>query len=427
MNKISASNHFAKRLIYFLSPLLVIGIVSRAFPGLNSLYYIVPVVLLICLIFGLYLRIYKKLSLRSAVIIFAFPVYTLITSIWSLYPLITFQRSFFLIIIYTGILTLVLLLKRYSSEYSLSFFIPANIFIIILSLTALIINTSSENWSGGNGLGFLGFAGHQNILAAALLFTIPGIFALVNSDQILQQAQDDKTRRKKNISNILFWILITANCLLLTVTYSRASILALVAGTIVFLILNKSKKILAYTITAAALFVVLYFAVSSIQSTANQLINKDGGRILGRRMILWEPSIEAAKQGGIFGLGYGVSAPEIKTPLSTGSHYEDGRYIREKGNSVLAVVEETGVLGLLLFLLPLFYIALKLFSNRNQLHTAHYSLVTSVLIAMLVHSQFEAWWVGVGSVSLPLFLIVLFTLIISGENIDVISNKCEKS
>ena len=112
-------------------------------------------------------------------------------------------------------------------------------------------------------------------------------------------------------------------------------------------------------------------------------------------------------------MGYGVSAPDIKTPLLTGSHYEDGRYIREKGNSILALIEETGLIGLIFFLLPLFYITLKIFKSPESQITDHRSLITAALAAMLVHAQFEAWWVGVGSISLPLYLIILFIALFS--------------
>ena len=145
------------------------------------------------------------------------------------------------------------------------------------------------------------------------------------------------------------------------------------------------------------------------------LLNKDGGKILGRRMILWEPSFEAAKLGGVFGLGYGVSAPDIKTPILTGSHYENGRYIREKGNSFLAIIEETGLIGLILFLLPMIWIIRKFIIYNSQFtikenfrSNSTLYIVHCTLLAMFVHAQFEAWWVGVGSVALPLYLIFLF-------------------
>ena len=245
---------------------------------------------------------------------------------WSLNPKITFERSGYLIFIYAGILSAILLYKKFLPEKGIEFLIPANILVIVISLFSLITNSPSNSWSGGNGLGFMGFAGHQNTLAAAMLFTLPGLLAYKIKDK----------GTKINVVRIFYFLLLTFNFLLILLTYSRAAILALVIGTITYLIITKSKKILAILFSSTALLFVLYFTVSPLQSSIDSVLNKDGGKILGRRMILWEPSFEAAKLGGVFGLGYGVSAPDIKTPILTGSHYENGRYIREKGNSVFS-------------------------------------------------------------------------------------------
>jgi len=43
----------------------------------------------------------------------------------------------------------------------------------------------------------------------------------------------------------------------------------------------------------------------------------------------------------------------------------------------------------------------------HSLLTTHYSLLTAALTAFILHAQFEAWWVGVGSVQLPLFLLYI--------------------
>ena len=44
--------------------------------------------------------------------------------------------------------------------------------------------------------------------------------------------------------------------------------------------------------------------------------------------------------------------------------------------------------------------------------TTNYSLLTATIAALLLHAQFEAWWVGVGSVQLPIFFIY-FGLIVN--------------
>ncbi len=69
-------------------------------------------------------------------------------------------------------------------------------------------------------------------------------------------------------------------------------------------------------------------------------------------MWMWEPSYKAAQEGGLVGLGYGISHPEIRSGEYS-DHFENGRLIREKGNSSLALIEEAGLIGLVLFILPM--------------------------------------------------------------------------
>ena len=119
--------------------------------------------------------------------------------------------------------------------------------------------------------------------------------------------------------------------------------------------------------------------------------------------------IPGSTEGGFTGLGYGISDPAI-TNRRDGDHYEGERFVREKGNSSLALIEEAGLIGLVLFMLPLIVMIVK---NKIKLHSKHsllttnYSLLTAALAAFFLHAQFEAWWVGVGSVQLPLFFIYI--------------------
>ena len=211
------------------------------------------------------------------------------------------------------------------------------------------------------------------------------------------------------------------------------------AGILTFLILIKNWKILIVSFSLLTFFVFLILTIPSLNKAFNKIVLKDFNTVLESRTYLWEPSVKAAKIGGLVGLGYGISEPNILVP-GTGSHYESERYIREKGNSLLALIEETGIIGLILFLLPVGYIILK--SNKlqtrfyerrtlnieqspvpdsaiehNQLlkksfnhsiiQSFNHSLLLSTFAAFLLHSQFEAWMVGVGSVQLPLFFILI--------------------
>jgi O-antigen ligase len=423
MKILSAENSYVRLFIQYSLPFLVIGIISRTFPITSPVYYIVPVLLILNIILAFILIPRTDKTLTYIFIILVFPAYCLVTSIWSLYPTISIQRSLYLLLMYAGILSSVFLYKKFYSYKELGFLIPANILILVLSVISLIFSIPVDSWTGGNGLGFMGFAGHQNTLAAAILFTFPGIVAkgLEQSAKRLGQSAKGKASSVFRLSS--YFLLLTFDFSLLVITYSRAAILAFAIGIITYLIITKSKKVLSFLFSIIVLVLVLYFTIPVIQNSIHGVLNKDGGNILDRRTVLWEPSLEAAKLGGIFGLGYGVSAPDIKTPISTGSHYEDRRYVREKGNSVLAMVEETGLIGLMLFLLPIILLIRK-FSMLNAQSSIkeklknNYSflILNSSLAALLLHSQFEAWWVGVGSITLPLYLIFLFMTLLQEKS-----------
>lgn len=417
MQNSAGINKYFKLFTVYSFPLVIICIVSRSFPFISFLYYLVPAILFLYILIVFYLKLYKKIEIKRVIIIFVFPVYSLITTMWSLYPAVTLQRSLYLIFLYAGLFSAIMLYKKFNPELKLTFLIPANILVIMLSLFSLVTNIPADSWSGGNGLGFMGFAGHQNTLASAILFTLPGVFSV-----IIRKQRAENRIKKNRITFIIYFLLLTFNFLLLIITYSRAAILSFFVGLMIYLLLTRQKKIIAGLIAIVSIISVLYFTVQPVHSTVNNFINKDGGKILSRRMILWQPSYKAVIAGGITGLGYGVSMPDIKTPVLTGSRIENGIYIREKGNSVLAIIEEAGWIGLIIFLLPLLMILRKfiIYNSTKGMSSQQFTIkenfkknytlyiVHSTLVALLIHSQFEAWWVGVGSVQLPLFLIYLF-------------------
>jgi hypothetical protein len=67
-------------------------------------------------------------------------------------------------------------------------------------------------------------------------------------------------------------------------------------------------------------------------------------------------------------------------------------------------VEETGWVGLILFLFfvgYLFYLSILTYWKTMDWTSA---LMICVLFGMCMHAQLEGWWLGVGSVQLPLFM-----------------------
>ena len=453
-----------EKLFKYLIPLFVLAIVSRAIEEISFFYYAVPVMCVVFIIYFIWIAVshsgeveqretspesvvekgsdslFASLRRMTSLILVLIPgVWFLLTALWSSYPMISAERALYFILISMGCISAGILWTKYSGNELLDFLLPANVLVVLLCIFSLITNIPSDSWMGGNHKGFMGFFGQQNLLASVLLFTMPVVFVKlkrqVSSEQLIVNSNETKsqitTRLGRGSTLAAHYLLLTSyslllasNLIFLLLTYSRASILSLVIGAVVFLVINKNWKVIAYSLGVIIIFVVIVLINPAFNKFSEDIINKDFPEFYSSRVWMWEPSYRAALNGGITGLGYGISDPDIK-PGSLGDHYEDGRFVREKGNSVLALVEETGLIGLVLFIMAIFVIVIlsvtkdltqrRFFSRLDgiRMTTNHsllitkYSLLTASLAAFIIHAQFEAWWVGVGSVQLPLFFIYI--------------------
>jgi len=426
------------KVVFFLS---LLGTFAKAFPGFEYLFVLTPLGFLIIIFAGL-ISVYNDLNVilndiskfnlsriaKSILyLVLLFPVWSVLTSIWSLHPHITLLRSFYLLFLIIGTYFASLFWNKISDTY-FGCLIPLNIIVLIASIISLLFDIPQNAWTGGNSKGFMGFVSHQNTLGAIVLFTSPSIF-----EQILKYYFNYKS--KKNIYNkyllIFYSFILAANLYLLIITHSRASILSFFIMCIILALLINYK----YFFITAAMIIISLISLSvfnpGFKNSAESWMAKGSGSILGSRLTYWESSFEAAISGGFTGLGYGISNPAIKNDAA-GNHYDNGIFVREKLNSFLALIEETGIIGLILFLLPCIFLFYYFLSERkikgNKKGTNHhlnkniiqqhiisnniYNLPFAFLIALIVNAQFEAWFVGVGSFQ---FLIYIFLLFISFE------------
>jgi hypothetical protein len=145
---------------------------------------------------------------------------------------------------------------------------------------------------------------------------------------------------------------------------------------------------------------------NNFQSHIKNYLFKTEISLLDRKMPVISASYEAAVIGGWKGLGFGVSDNTVLSNLLFNVHYhfEGVRLVREKAVSIYALIEETGWIGLILFLFFVLY--LLYLTVKTYLNTMSWSSVMMVclLIGMSLHAQLEGWWLGVGSVQFPIFM-----------------------
>jgi len=319
--------------------------------------------------------------------------------------MMTFQRALYFLLLYAGIFAINILTQNWQLKIFVKILLAANIFLIIISIITYVFSNQLYVWTdGGYWSGFKSLYGHSNVYASALLFTLVGVmpyFLERESQNILQKYNHGIM----NKIGTLFYpsVLVGLNIFFILISYSRNSIVSLGFGTFIFLLAQKYFKLVYSILILLFIITTIYFSNESFRNTLLQYLEKGSGNFFAHRTVLFEPSLEAAKLGGIFGLGLGVSAPNIRVerPYQVD---EPEIFIREKGNSTLAIIEETGLIGLILFLIPV----LLIFKNISVMNlNFNQFLFLPIFATLLLHSQFESWWVWVGSPELQIYLLIM--------------------
>lgn len=125
--------------------------------------------------------------------------------------------------------------------------------------------------------------------------------------------------------------------------------------------------------------------------------DREGGWSSSRDEV-WAISYEQALKGGITGGGYGVT---IDSQDTLGGDLSSAGYGREKGNSQLGIMEETGLVGLALYLGSTITLFATLWRARRRCRDPHLrklmGLVFGALAGLTFLSVFEAWYNAPGS------------------------------
>jgi hypothetical protein len=395
-----------KKIFGIIFPLFFILTATRSIEHVKWISYSAPVFYLYFLFAGY--KEFKNRELRlSLFVIASFGLWAMITALWSPYPLDSFVRSIVFIISSWSLVLGGYWWVNNFCKNELGFLIPLNISLLVVSLFSLMAKIPYDYWAG-YGYGLKSFWGHQNILASLIIFTIPGILFLPIKD--------------KRIKIIITAILSFLNVYILVLTHSRTSLSILLISVLIFILFSQRFRILWITILFVTGITIFYFANNDFHSILHNYLFKTEVTFLDRKKPIISATYEAAGHGGWKGLGYGVSDSTVIKNLQYNIHYhfEGARLVREKGVSILALVEETGWVGLTLFLLfvgYLFYLSMLSYWKTRGWTSV---LIICVLLGFFLHAQLEAWWLGVGSVQFPLFMgvagVVIGKIRINSEN-----------
>lgn len=212
-----------------------------------------------------------------------------------------------------------------------------------------------------------------------------GFFCAITFPLLIWQC----TKKKK-----LWFGLAGLNSYYLVSSCSRSAFLiAMVVGIFFVLSLNLKKKIF---ITYSSCLLAILFLLFTPTLFDNYIYkNTEHVDVLASRNGVWKMSYDAAVEGGVFGAGYSV-ALKPKSAFTIWD-YDSVNKVREKSNSQLAVIEETGLIGLSLyisFLITLLVPAVNYWRNLQGEPKVVFGLVLGAIFGLILQSGFEAWWTG---------------------------------
>jgi len=330
-------------------------------------------------------------------------IWLFLTTLWSSYTTITFYKSIaFTLVSLPIFLSASHWAERKDLKYKLNFMMPC----LLLSLVASIAGTIDTSISDFINLGsafkvYSGIVGNPNALGAIMLMTLP--FCLWKL-----------TISKKNIFK-LFWI----TCTFITIitpflAYSRSSIFGVIFLLIVYLLSRKKSKTIITLLALLSIFSIVFITFPSLDDfIINRYVYKSYDRdksIIFSRAENWQASFEAAKQGGLLGSGFGVSIGSENVTLNSLSASASG-YGREKGNGVLAIIEESGLVGLTLATSFNFYLLLTVkrayFITKNFLERTLLIILSGSFFAFSFLGVGEAYIVSPGTVEFAIYFAYL--------------------
>lgn len=388
------------RLKLHIGQLLPFGLLAAAGVGVQYVNVIfssnVRWLFLLLIFASLFLKseVIAGLKGRTALLALLFLIYAVLTTVWSDIPLLSGPKSLLQLVSSLSYFALAAFWTRHAGKNEALSFLWTIVGLAIVAAAAGSLLTDSSFNMNADVVLYRGMAYNPNFLGVLLMIALPL--------PLWQSVRSDTSRRQRRIAiGVLLFLII-----MLLQTISRASILS-ASVILLFFFWGRGATKLA-VLSALGVLAVELVTLAEPQIMDELILqfiqkgNTDETAFYSRE-VLFAESLEAARAGGAIGLGHGVSYGFSDYTFGQGS----AQYGREKGNITLAMIEELGWIGLLLFVGMVLSIVLSLVSAINVSVSRDdrtiLFLVLGTMLALLINAQFEAWLLSPGAGLTPVF------------------------
>jgi len=307
-----------------------------------------------------------------------------------------------LILSYIGIFSPSFILNK---VYSILYF--TGITVILITDFLLFIDHSVIYHLGNLRSFFVEANGFASLLG---LFFIPSIYIKIHNRYILGL---------KNRINYIFFL---NGVLLLILARSRSALMSFVILFSIVVYYKYFKWSLEKMKNFAFIFLFAFIAIiilnnEGIQTQVeNYFIKYDSLKTrsndlgsLNTRQELWNDRITGIQERPFFGWGFGVNSNDYinssrKLQLS----------INEKGNTVLSIFEEFGVIFGSIIIYTIGFLVVGSKSDLNKISfkfNTVYMVSFGIMIAALIHVNFESWLLYFGNINSFLFLFLFISIL----------------
>ncbi len=335
-------------------------------------------------------------GLRSGVgvMILIYTCWVFASVLWSEVPDLSLPKAFVnMIVVLTCVSAGFTWADATAPNHSLTVFASISALAIIAGVLGATLPEATIDT--GSVILYSGLAYNPNLLGILIIMSMPWALWFYHDSR-------NKHPRRRVLALLCLALLLAT----LLLTGARSSILSVGVVGLVYMFHGGGKRNAMMVAVGVFVAIAVVQAFPNLIDWAGSLVAKgtqESGDIFDSRRGVWEASLAGAEQGGMFGVGFGVSAGD--------SGFEGGvtavGYGREKGNSALAVIEELGQVGFVFYVLLILGLLLRLSRAAriapSQAIRVQIALVLGTLLAMVINSQFEAWWTAPGAPASPFF------------------------